>query len=512
MKRRWLLLLVAAIILLMFPMVSQAGGRAANEVQLEGETAPVVTPTPEPEQTPAPTATPTITLDKHSITVYVGDTIRMKETTSPEGLPTVWGHTCPPLSMYERGVFVADCGPGTGTISVYIGDTNIHDTCNVTVLPIPVDNIKMDKSSCTIAIGESIYLIATVSPDNATYKWANWSTSDYWIASANSEGLTGASANRCRVTGNHVGTVTITAATDGRSDTCQVTVFDPSATPTPALATATTQSPRPSSDGSSTPGPTRGTEGGDAPKPTRVPVQLDATGWEAAEEALTGMETGSLGSIQTPDDTLVPVSLLQTLQQTQCALAIDMGGYTCTIDGVDLAEIPDDFGSVDIGMTMEKDAALSATCGGNAYELRFNYHGELPGLFTFRVKAEGSRPGDTIYVYYFDEEAGVFEGLLVATVDDEGYVSFGITHCSSYYIASEMIPGAKNNFEVPSEVMAEPEAERSGFAAFIEDNYIAFWVSVYTLGSGVIVAAFVLIFRRKRKQRVDPVQHTYMKQ
>ena len=208
------------------------------------------------------------------------------------------------------------------------------------------------------------------------------------------------------------------------------------------------------------------------------------------------MEAGSLSSIQMPEDTLVPVSLLRVLKQTQCTLEIDMGGYICTINGRDLSEIPGDIKSVDIGMTMEKDAMLSAACGADAYELRFNYHGQLPGLFTFRIKAEGSQPSDTIYVYYFDEEVGAFLGLQTAVVDDEGYVSFGITHCSSYYVSCSMIAGANNDFSASS-----GEAERDGLAAFITDNYIGFWVCVYVLGCGTVVTIFVVIFRRRGKRK-----------
>ena len=224
------------------------------------------------------------------------------------------------------------------------------------------------------------------------------------------------------------------------------------------------------------------------------------------------MEPGSLGSIPMPEDTLVPLSLLQTLKQTQCALEIDMGDYICTIDGANLAEMPDDFGSIDIGMTMEKDVLLSAECHGNAYELRFNYHGELPGVFTFRVKAEGNLPGDTIYVYFYDKDADEYESHVAATVDEQGKVSFGITHCSSYCITSEMIPGALNNFELPAEATEKPDVERArGFAAFVEDNYIAFWVCVYVFGCVVIVTAFVVIFHRRGKKRAAG-QQVYIKQ
>jgi len=228
------------------------------------------------------------------------------------------------------------------------------------------------------------------------------------------------------------------------------------------------------------------------------------------------MAAGSLGSVEAPDDTLVPVSLLKTLKQNQSALEIDCGGYFCIIDGAMLADTPNDLETIDIGMTMEKDAALSAAWGCRAYELRFNYHGDLPGTFTFRIRAQGSRPGDTIYLYYFDDTAGEFEGVHTAVVDDEGYVSLNITHCSSYYITNAIIADAVHNFTVSAESEATERAQ-SGFAAFVRNNKAVFWLSVYFLSVGVIVMLVVLIRRGIKRsgkpgiQREEPIKHTYLK-
>ncbi len=217
------------------------------------------------------------------------------------------------------------------------------------------------------------------------------------------------------------------------------------------------------------------------------------------------MEEGSISSVQSPENTRIPTSILQKLKETKCVLEIDVGTYTCTIDGRELTEIPSNLESVDIGMTAKKDEKLSALCGGTAYELRFNYHGELPGLFTFRVEAKGSSPGDTIFIYYFDEEAGAFEGQQEAVVDSEGYVSVGITHCSSYYMTSDMIAGAKNSF-TPADATT-PEAQ-IGLAAFIEDNFTAFWTFVCALVCIAVITPIVLILHRRAKRKAEEGKQT----
>ena len=410
-------------------------------------------------------------------------------------------------------------GPGTATVTVKVD--GLSASAAVTVTRAHVESLSLAYFPTNFYVSQEGWVYVNFEPYEANTN----GLADFTWSSSNTSVLTvaeWASDDSCvyyKAIGP--GTATVTVKADGISASVIVTVSGtptPTFVPTPTVTATSSATPRPPSSAVAavvpTPDPTRGTEGEgySGPMPTRMPIELEASDWEAAQQAIAGMEPGSLGSIQLPDDTLVPASLLETLRQTQCALEIDMGGYLCVIDGAYLAEIPDGLAAIDIGMTMEKDAAVSAACGGSAYELRFSYHGELPGTFTFRVPAEGSSPGDTIYLYYLNEDTGVFEGVHTAIVDDEGYVSLNITHCSSYFITDIMIEGAVNNFALPAQPTAEPEAQHSsGFAAFVENNAIAFWICVYVLGCGVIITLFVVIFRRRNKRKEEPVQHTYVK-
>lgn len=78
-----------------------------------------------------------------------------------------------------------------------------------------VTEIKLDKSSASISIGENLTLTATIEPENAVDKTIVWTSSDENIATV-TEGV---------VTGVNVGNVTITATTsNGLAATCKVTV------------------------------------------------------------------------------------------------------------------------------------------------------------------------------------------------------------------------------------------------------------------------------------------------
>ena len=81
--------------------------------------------------------------------------------------------------------------------------------------PVEVGEVKLNKTTLTLAVGEEQPLTATVLPDNAENKTVAWSSSDTKIATVSDAGL---------VTAVAVGSATITARADGKSATCAVTV------------------------------------------------------------------------------------------------------------------------------------------------------------------------------------------------------------------------------------------------------------------------------------------------
>ena len=80
---------------------------------------------------------------------------------------------------------------------------------------IPVSSVRINKSSLTIEIGETLTLSATISPSNANHKTAYWCSDDEAIATVDENG---------RVTAVSSGVVTITAVAGMQSAVCKVTV------------------------------------------------------------------------------------------------------------------------------------------------------------------------------------------------------------------------------------------------------------------------------------------------
>ena len=95
-----------------------------------------------------------------------------------------------------------------GTVTAYV---------DITVTSIAVSSVSLDKSTASIAVGETVTLVPTISPSNATNKNVTWTSSDGTYASVNTNGV---------VTGVAPGTVdiTVTTADGGKTASCTVTV------------------------------------------------------------------------------------------------------------------------------------------------------------------------------------------------------------------------------------------------------------------------------------------------
>ena len=80
-----------------------------------------------------------------------------------------------------------------------------------------VNGISLDRPTATIKEGESITLVATVTPSNANNKNVTWTTSSEAVATVDNNG---------KVTGVKAGSATITATTEdgGKQATCSLSV------------------------------------------------------------------------------------------------------------------------------------------------------------------------------------------------------------------------------------------------------------------------------------------------
>ena len=163
-----------------------------------------------------------ISISPNTATVNMGSTVDLTIGVTPSNAnnSVTWSTNNSNVATVSNGT-VTPVGVGQATITATSTvNTSIKGTATITVTneTIAVSSISLNKSSESLAVGNTTTLVATISPSNASNKNVTWSSSNPGVASINSStGL---------ITGLSAGTTTITVTTvDGnKTDTCLLTV------------------------------------------------------------------------------------------------------------------------------------------------------------------------------------------------------------------------------------------------------------------------------------------------
>lgn len=161
-----------------------------------------------------------ISLNKTTLSLASGDSETLYATITPSDATdqTVsWTSSNSSVATVSSSGLVTTKAVGSATITVTSTDGGKKATCSVTVTPISVTGVTLNKYSLSMYENDSETLIATVSPSNATNKNLTWSSNNSSVATVSSYGQVQAKA---------AGNATITVSTeDGqKTATCAVTV------------------------------------------------------------------------------------------------------------------------------------------------------------------------------------------------------------------------------------------------------------------------------------------------
>lgn len=175
-----------------------------------------------------------IKLNKESATLEVGEIMNLKATITPSNATdkTVeWETDDEDIAEVSEDGEVTAISAGTIDITATAGD--VSATCTITVVDsektdsekentekqevVEVTDIKLDKDTADLKIGDVITLKATVAPENATDKNVEWSTSNESVAKVSTTG---------RVTAISEGTARIIAVAGEKSAICTITVSE----------------------------------------------------------------------------------------------------------------------------------------------------------------------------------------------------------------------------------------------------------------------------------------------
>lgn len=160
-----------------------------------------------------------IALNKTSATITEGETLQLSATITPEDATNknvIWSSSDDAVATVDTNGEVIGIAVGEATITATTEDGGFTAECVVTVI-IPVSNISLNKTSATLIEAETLQLIATITPDNATNKNVTWSSSDDAIATVDANGLVTAIA-----AGEAI--ITVTTEDGGLTAECVVTV------------------------------------------------------------------------------------------------------------------------------------------------------------------------------------------------------------------------------------------------------------------------------------------------
>lgn len=157
-----------------------------------------------------------ITINTHSETMTHHDTLSLMAAVLPvdaSNPEVTWSSDDKNVATVSESGLVTAVGVGDATITATAD--GVSDTCDITVEIKPVTSVTLSSEEESIVIGDKMNLTAAVLPSNATHPEVTWSSSDNIIATVDQTG---------KVTAVGIGTVTITSAVDGKSDTCLINV------------------------------------------------------------------------------------------------------------------------------------------------------------------------------------------------------------------------------------------------------------------------------------------------
>ena len=159
-----------------------------------------------------------VRLSESSVSLKVGESITLVASVEPAAAEydiITWTSSNPAVASVSNGLVRAY---RIGTAQIYASTEGVTSSpCQVTVKTTPVNNVQLDKTSVSLAEGETLTLKATVYPADATNGKVTWSTGDKSIATVSSSG---------NVTAVSEGVTTIYAIAEdgGYSTGCKVTV------------------------------------------------------------------------------------------------------------------------------------------------------------------------------------------------------------------------------------------------------------------------------------------------
>ena len=161
-----------------------------------------------------------ITVLPETLSLVEGEECTLTATVLPEDATyqtVTWSSSDDAVATVSEEGVVTAVAAGTATITASCGGQTATCELTVTTLYIPVESVTLSPSAITLTPGSSMYLTATVYPENATNQEITWDSDNIAIVRAYPGGQIFTSALG-------TATVTVTTVDGGFTATCVVTV------------------------------------------------------------------------------------------------------------------------------------------------------------------------------------------------------------------------------------------------------------------------------------------------
>lgn len=166
--------------------------------------------------TEEPVEVSSVSLDKTAVELFIGGSEKLNATVAPDNAAdkTVsWSSSDQNTVSVDRAGAIKALAVGSATITAKAGSKSA--SCKVTVMPIVVESVKLDRTELKLFKGETAKLTATVRPSDATEAAVTWSSSDDKVAAVDQDG---------NVTAAGLGKAQVIASAGSCSAICSITV------------------------------------------------------------------------------------------------------------------------------------------------------------------------------------------------------------------------------------------------------------------------------------------------
>jgi uncharacterized protein YjdB len=167
-----------------------------------------------------PLSVTSVSLNVSTFPLTTGNTYQLVATVLPSGATNKavsWSSSNGSVATVNSSGLVTGVASGTATITVTTADGNYTATATATVT-VGVASVSLNVSTATLSIAQTVQLVATVLPSNASNKSVTWSTNNSGVATVNSSGLVTAVAGGVAVItvrtsdGSYTATTTVTVS------------------------------------------------------------------------------------------------------------------------------------------------------------------------------------------------------------------------------------------------------------------------------------------------------------